>query len=55
MYCAEWGTVRRLSGFGLLLVALLALPATAQITVGSETSMSLNGEVGAGYAGSIRQ
>jgi len=52
MYCKEWGTVQRLGVFGLLMFAL-ALPARAQITVGSETSVSLNGQLGAGYAGTF--
>jgi hypothetical protein len=50
MGCEPWGTIRRVTGLGLLMIAGFGLPGMAQMQVGSETSMSLNGQLGAGYA-----
>jgi hypothetical protein len=47
------GTRQWLGWFSLLALALVALPAAAQISVGSETKLSANGELGAGYAGAF--
>src|SRR5664279_5479847 len=53
MYRKEWRSRLGVSGFGLLALCLFVSPAPAQITIGSETKLSMNGELGAGYAGAF--
>jgi hypothetical protein len=45
------GKMLRRAGFGLLAVVLGSVAGLAQIKVGSETSLSANGELGVGYQG----
>ncbi|HEY4901392.1 MAG TPA: hypothetical protein VIH91_11305 [Terriglobales bacterium] len=51
MYRKEWKSLQWISAWAVLAGFLFVLPANAQIGIGSETSLSMNGELGAGYAG----
>jgi len=47
------GTLQWLGRMIVLAVAVAPIPAAAQISVGSETKLSANGELGAGYSGAF--
>jgi len=53
MYRNWWDRVQRRWGLCLVAVPLFSVPVFAQLQVGNETSMSLNGQLGAGYGGSF--
>lgn len=54
MYGQHWKTTKVIYGFGLLALVLIgASPVFAQVQVGDNLKMSLNGNLGAGYAGTF--
>jgi len=53
MYAHPWASLTRIFGAGLLAACVFAAPASAQLQVGDELKMTLNGSMGAGYGGSF--
>ena len=54
MYGQHWKTVQVVCGIGLLAFVLIGTnPLCAQVQVGENVKMSLNGNLGAGYAGTF--
>ena len=53
MYSKSWNPLQRTSILFLLIVGVFAARGAAQVSIGSETKLSMNGELGAGYAGTF--